>query len=109
MENVECVNRLNTVFAEHGMRASFLLFPAAQTIYPDDAPIKPDFVTSDFIPSLTTELQLRGIRTFDSKMCLMGQTENMVQLHDTHLSPEGMQRLANCLMRSKILDHDAQD
>jgi hypothetical protein len=109
MKNVECVNRLNTVFAEHGMRASFLLFPASQTIYPEDAPIKPDFVTSDFIPSLTTELQLRGIRTFDSKMCLMGQTENMVQLHDTHLSPEGMQRLANCLMRSKILDHDAQD
>jgi hypothetical protein len=109
MENVECVDRLNTVFVEHGMRTSFLLFPAAQTIYPDDAPIRPDNVTLNFIPSLTAELQARGIHMLDSRVCLLGQTENMVQLHDTHLSPEGMQRLADCLRRSKILVDDAQD
>jgi hypothetical protein len=102
-ENVECVVRLNAVFAEHGLDASFLLFPAAQTIYPEDAPVQPDSVTLSFISSLSTELRLRGIRTIDSKDCLMGQQSSMVQLHDTHLSPEGTKRLAHCVMSAQLL------
>ena len=103
-ENLACAIRINSVLANKGFNVAFLLFPAAQTLNPTYANHEIDDQTINFIPNLTKELLVAGIKTIDSKRCLETDGNKNVQLHDTHLSSAGMQQLALCVIKSKILE-----
>ena len=103
-ENLACAIRINSVLASKGFNVAFLLFPAAQTLNPTYANHEIDDQTINFIPNLTKELLVAGIKTIDSKRCLETDGNKNVQLHDTHLSSAGMQELVSCVIKSKILE-----
>ena len=99
-KNMECLNEMNHRFISEGIHATYLLFPAAQTLYPTDAKKSVDDFTLSFITSLSELAKSNGIQVLDSRKCLEVSAKNMNQLHDTHLSSEGMDRLATCYVKS---------
>ena len=103
-EDISCAIRVNDVLQGKGFETAFLLFPAAQTLNPDYAQQDLDDQTLNYISNLTSEMTSMGLTTIDSKKCLEGNGNAYVQLHDTHLSALGMQKLAQCVVNSKILE-----
>jgi len=83
-------------FNQEGINPTYMLFPAAQTMYPESAPREVDEFTLTFISTLSELAQDRGISMIDSRQCLSRSLDVTHQIHDTHLSVDGMQALARC-------------
>jgi hypothetical protein len=94
--NLECVEKMNQRFNAEGIRATYMLFPAAQTLFPKESPKEVDDFTLAFIPKLSELAHLRNIDMLDSRSCLKRTSLVTHQLHDTHLSAHGMKVLAEC-------------
>jgi hypothetical protein len=98
--NLGCIEEMNQRFESEGIQATYMLFPSAQTLYPSEAPKAVDEFTLSFITSLSKLATTNGIAMVDSYKCLQDSSENTNQLHDTHLSADGMKLLASCYVAS---------
>lgn len=96
VKNLSCLEEMSVRFKQENIDATYMLFPAAQTLYPNSAPLDVDKFTLNFISSLSTRARQLGIQIIDSRMCLIDSHEMTHQLHDTHLSAAGMKALAAC-------------
>lgn len=94
--NLDCLEQMKHRFSKEGIESTYMLFPAAQTMYPKSAPREVDDFTLMFISRLSEEARERRINLIDSRTCLLGSPTNTHQLHDTHMSADGMKTLASC-------------
>lgn len=99
-QNIECLEQMTVRFNQEGINPTYMLFPAAQTMYPESAPREVDEFTLTFISTLAKLAQDRGIDIIDSQKCLSSSTVVTHQIHDTHLSADGMHALARCYVSS---------
>lgn len=95
-QNIDCLRQMNNRFNQEGIEATFMLFPAVQTMYPEAAPREVDEFTLMFIITLSKLALDHGIDIVDSQKCLSSGTGVTHQIHDTHLSSDGMKALAEC-------------
>lgn len=108
-KDLTCAIRVDKFLREKGFETAFLLFPSAQTLNPDSVQREIDDQTLNFITNLTGALTAQGLKTVDSKKCLDSNGNKYVQLHDTHLSPLGMEKLARCVIAAKVLETNHDD
>lgn len=101
VDNLSCLDQMALRFDQEGIDAIFMLFPAAQTLYPESAPREVDRFTLEFISSLAALTEEHGIRFIDTRKCLSGSHEITHQLHDTHMSAAGMRILAKCYVLAR--------
>lgn len=98
--NLDCLEQMKYRFDKEGIESTYMLFPAAQTMYPKSAPREVDGFTLTFISKLSIEASERGINVVDSRTCLLSNPADTHQLHDTHMSGVGMKALAKCYVET---------
>jgi len=100
-QDLECISKLHDFFAKTGVETAFFFFPANQTIY---GTREIDDFTKNYIELFTKTLTNRGIKTFNSKSCLLKAKAlgSVAQMHDTHINGAGHRALAHCLLESEM-------
>jgi hypothetical protein len=103
-DGLECAKRAERFFAQRGIKAGFLVFPAHQTIYPGELGVTLDEATSTFIDELTAAWTSAGLRTVNSRRCLLDARARGVVFHphDSHLNELGYRSLAECVAGSSL-------
>jgi hypothetical protein len=104
-DEINCAKRLQKFFASKGFVVGFLYFPAHQTIYGTDVNLTPPPSTLNFIDTITEKFSKEGLKTFNSKSCLLvaKKREPVYQPHDSHLNHRGFEVLAECLLDNAVL------
>jgi len=90
------MNSIHNAMSDVGIPVIFLLFPAAQTLYPTESPVVPDYFTLNYIRRISNLSSSTGIQFIDSSKCTKDEKINLYSIHDTHLNDEGFKVLAKC-------------
>jgi hypothetical protein len=102
--SLQCASRVEQFFAQRGIAVGFLVFPAHQTIYADELGVTLDKPTSLFIDELTSAMAAAGLRTVNSRKCLLDARKrgSVFHPHDSHLNELGYHALAECVTGSSL-------
>jgi hypothetical protein len=101
---VACAVRLERFFADQGIKTGFVYFPAEQTLLSDRLGLQVDKITSQFIPDVIAAMKSQGLNALDARECLLERAAQVrvTQPHDTHLNPEGLRSMAQCVEKSGL-------
>ena len=95
--DLNCLSKISQNMQSLNMPVVFMLFPAAQTSYPNEAPLKVDDFTKKYIPHLVEQAKILHIHMLDSENCLAQTPLNVQDMQDTHMNAKGYDLLASCM------------
>jgi hypothetical protein len=101
-KEVECARMLKSYFLAKGIDVGFLFFPVHETIYGEATTDGAE--TLSFIDRVSKRLAESGLRTMNTKACLIeAKSRKLVyQIHDSHLNGAGLESIAECLRQSDL-------